>query len=120
MDLQLTTDLICLAGPPLTGFVFSTTRMVQPYGRLAFYLTWIFGGAANILVSAVTGDWQAAGCSAATVLLALLSLWWRRRRRGRALREAGARARARIAAMIGTMRERARPAPGLRPAPQPG
>jgi hypothetical protein len=68
--------------------------------------------AGNLLVRLWPGVTVVAALSLADVLT-----HWRRRKRKRAAKAVGAKSRARIAGLVGTMRERVRRRPVLRPAP---
>jgi len=61
-------------------------------------------------------QWPYVGLIAGMVVLDLY-VHWRRRKRKRAAKKIGAKSRARTADLIGTMRERARQRPALRPTP---
>ncbi len=75
--------------------------------------------AANALIAAgwaLVPDWFLAAFAGIVTVVCLWTWWRRNKERRRALRELGARSRARIAAMVTRMRERpARPV--LRPVP---
>lgn len=73
-------------------------------------------------ITAAVHDWPDAIGNALVALVGLF-LWWRRRRRGdrkRRLAGSGAAARARLAAMLRTLRDRGRRVPARRPVPVPG
>ena len=90
-------------------------------GRADHWPEW----AANTIGSGcLTAYWiLRAGWNGWLVLSALTTLgsawlwrkWWRRRRRRRALAMLGAKSRARLAALIGTMRRKRKPSRVLRP-----
>jgi hypothetical protein len=84
--------------------------------RYRFLLGWegaCIGGGTDALFR---HEWAWAIGAGASLAVAVAVWWWRRRKgRRRAAAALGAKARARIAAMVGAMRERARPRPVLRP-----
>jgi 1,6-anhydro-N-acetylmuramate kinase len=78
----------------------------------------LFCAAANLalVVSDIAArDWAAAAVSSAAAAWIGWN-WWRRNRR-RAPRSLGAKARARLAALVKTMKESLKPWPALRPVP---
>jgi hypothetical protein len=107
--------VIDFAIPPLT--VLGMFRILgQPAGGSGFYGWWAVAAAFSTASSLVAFGFGAGWPFGASGVLAMV-LWWRSRRKGRkrAARSAGAKARARIAAMARNM-----PTPGrvLRPVPQ--
>jgi hypothetical protein len=77
----------------------------------------VTGDALVTLGWAVQGDWISTGLMAVITVLALFGWWWRRRRRKAVPRELGAKSRARIAALVASLREGLRPRPVLKPQP---
>lgn len=82
----------------------------------------IAGGVTLVLAADLLDhEWGAAAIEVVALGVLLLILWrrwWRRRKH--ALRALGYKGRARVAALVSAMRERARPRHVLRPAPQGG
>jgi hypothetical protein len=83
----------------------------EPVSTLGFYIT---GAAVELAGCILERDWPWAGFFA-VMLAGLAAGLWRRRRKRRALAALGAKGKARIAAMVAKMRDRATPRPVLRP-----
>lgn len=75
---------------------------------------WLCGAIGNVIGAA---SWPLVTVCAVQAGIALAIWWWRKRRRDRAPKFAGAKSRARIAALVATLRESLRPRPILRPQP---
>lgn len=122
MNVEEVTALITFFGPPSVPVLLTVLCGAPPGAdRVTFiHVAWIVAGLIEAFIGVLFLEWQASAAALAGVLLAVVSWWWFRRRRQRAPRAYGARAKARIRSMVRTMRERARPAPGLKPVPQPG
>ena len=67
------------------------------------------------VATALRGEWALCAASAALAIFEAAQWWKRRRRKRRTLAALGAKGKARIAAMVTALRERARPRPVLRP-----
>lgn len=79
---------------------------------------WAANGAGALVVWLCLRAWWLALGGGVSVIAALAVWWWRRRKdRRKALAAWGAKALARLAAMVRTMRESAKPGPALRPVP---
>lgn len=106
--------LTALAWPPLWEFL---VRRVLRWPDLGFGSSWVIAAFWNGYSDILVGEWAAAAIAGANLIVGVW-LWWRnRRRRDRAPRAYGAKARARIAALVAKAREVAKPRPVLRPAP---
>jgi hypothetical protein len=82
-----------------------------------FWGAWINASSWVIVSSALTGDRPYIAAAAANFLFGLVMWWLSRRRRKRSPKLAGAKSRARLASLVRSMRERAKPRPVLRPVP---
>lgn len=95
------------------------TLLAAPVLRYPAYRCLAAAGGGVVIAAIFTLSWAYAAGGAAWIGVAVV-VWWqgRRKDRRRALKAAGARALARIAAMKKTMREKAKPRPVFRPQPQ--
>jgi integral membrane sensor domain MASE1 len=104
------------------GMALVVAGMVCWFGSIVRYgwpltLASVAGDALVALGWAVQGDWIPTAVMTVVTIIALAGWWWLRKRRKRAPRELGAKSRARIAALVATLRENLRPRPVLRPQP---
>ena len=78
-------------------------------------MAYVAGSGLLAVGNGLSGRWPM--CAAAIILTVIHAVLWSRRRRKkrRTLAALGAKSRARIAAMVATLRERAKPRPVLRP-----
>ena len=108
--------VLCFGGPPLWAAL--TLLAVRRRSQAAFFGGWICGCIAEMIANAL--DVQILGliASAASLILAAVLWWLSRRRRKRAPKLAGAKSKARLAALVRTLRERTVPRPVYRPQPQ--
>lgn len=104
-----------LGSPPVLGWV-----IWRAYGRVtSFYWSWMMCATGGV-IGAVTPPpvcVASAVASGASLILAAVLWWLSRRRKRRVPKLAGAKSRVLLAAVVRTMRERARPRPVLRPVP---
>jgi hypothetical protein len=104
LGLAITGALLAVAG----GACMIVSIWRHPWGHAGISLL----AAGDLLLH----QWPYLGLVAGMVVLDLY-VHWRRRKRKRAAKKIDAKSRARIADLIGTMRERARQRPALRPTP---
>jgi hypothetical protein len=110
-------DLAWAVGWPLAWAwlllpLVSRGLLSREYQRTA----WVMNAAIATGVEAALRDWLGAA-GAAVALLAAIFWWWYRRKPRRSPKTLGEKGRALIAAMLRTLRERARPRTVLRPVP---
>lgn len=90
-------------------------RWRSRFDRIAW--PWFTAAGADTVIDAAAALWLCAAISAVQVGIALAIWWWRKRRRDRAPKLAGAKSRALLAAIVRKAREAAKPRPVLRPVP---
>jgi hypothetical protein len=109
--------VVSFAFPPL----FTRCVMRVPVKSPQFFMRWALGGFGGMVTSGIAavfdGGWLYTAAYGASGLLGLILWWWSRRKRKRSLRALGAKARARLAAMVSKI---PKPGPVLRPVPQGG
>jgi hypothetical protein len=105
----------CFSFPPLHALVVCSARRV-PISSRRFFADWTCCGACGTAGAAVSaavgGGWLYVASWGASALLGLILWWLSRRNRKRSLKLLGAKARARLAAMLRNM---PRPSPRLVP-----
>lgn len=98
------------------GTACSLTGLVLMLRNRSSADSWYLAGDAFLAVGqALNGEWAWAACFAVLGALFAWRIWRRRRDRRRALAAWGAKAKARLAVMLRTLREKAKPGPVLRP-----
>ena len=103
--------------PPSLAVICAIMRhaMRRPPSATDFWENWGIGAGGCIIGAVMSWDLLDLAVAGGQAVLAVIMWWLSRRRKRRAPKVAGARARAIIAAMARTMRERSRPRPVLRP-----
>jgi hypothetical protein len=105
----------CFAFPPLHALVVCGARR-RPSWTPAFFADWACcgacGTAGSVFAAVGSGGWLYVASWGASALLGLILWWLSRRNRKRSLKLLGAKARARLAAMVRSM---PRPSPRLVP-----
>jgi len=107
--------LLAFVVAPLNGLAWSAAwrRLGRPGPRGDWLLYWNGGGVGVAIAALAARHFGDVTAGAVSALLAFILWWWRRKKnRLRALRLIGAKARARLAALIRSM---PRPAPRLVP-----
>ena len=105
-------------GPPLFAFGWKGLyRAILPRVPYKFTLGWAFGAIATTVAYVAGSEWLPAIICGANAVLAIALWWWNRRRRKRSPKLAGAKSRARLAAIVRKSREASKPRPVLRPVP---
>jgi high-affinity Fe2+/Pb2+ permease len=104
--------------PPLSGLFWGMVTAIFPWVGIRFLMGWICSAAVMTGEFALLDhEWLPAGVGAANLLLAIFFWLRNRRKRRRSPKAFGAKSRARLAALVRSMRE-TRPRPVLRPVPQ--
>lgn len=106
--------LLAVAIPPFGSWIWSVIwRLLRQ--EPTFVGVWIGSGAGGILIGIVSKDMAWLTGSAVSLVIGVAIWWWRRKDRKRAAKLAGAKSRARLAAIVRRAREVAQPRPVLKP-----
>lgn len=109
--------IVAAAWPPLYAVLM--TRLTNRAAGWAWWrlpLYWAGCGIAGVVAGLTTSSWPVSAVSAGHILVAA-AIWWHRRRKKRGAAPLGAKSKARIEAMVRTMKQRARPRGAVRPVP---
>lgn len=102
-----------IISPPLLRLLrIPPSRSLDPVGW-----PWLAAATTDLFASVLIAEWIPAAVSAAQIGIAIAIWRWRNRRRDRAPKLAGAKSRARLAALVRAAREAAKPRPVLQPVP---
>ena len=109
--------LLSFAGAVVSvaGIYPAMKRRWRVQRRFLIVAALLYGAAA--VANAFAALWPEAVIDALVVALAVWAIWFDRRRRDRARRALGEKSRARVRALVASMREAAKPRHALRPVP---
>jgi hypothetical protein len=103
-----------LLWPPVYALIW---RAFGSRGAVKFWEHWFWGGVGVIVGSASVLDFPELAVGVVQLVFGAVMWWLSRRKRKRSAKLAGAKARALVASLVRSMRERAVPRPVLRPVP---
>jgi ABC-type sulfate transport system permease component len=108
-----------VAWPPLWAVIWrpAVRRLIPREPAGTFWGQWVNAAAWQTATYLLLGFWLPTAAAAVNLVFGVVMWWWSRRHKRRAPKAAGAKSRARVAALVRSFRESLKPRPALRPVP---
>jgi hypothetical protein len=117
MTIDIGAVFMAVAIPPFTATVWRAAYRITRMAKVSFWGDWMASAAVLSVLFMWQDEWLAAAVAGANLVVGAVFWWLSRRRRKRAPKLAGAKSKARLAALVRRSREASKPRPVLRPVP---